>query len=121
MGSPPGSDGSRASIWDRGEAQDTGSLVPAMMDLSLNPTTCQGRTQARKVALVMVEQGLGLGWAKKSGGSGLIAGSVLWYQSESGAQQQLGPSRAGLTSATAPASGSRSRAQSLDSTDCSLS
>lgn len=54
-----------------------------MMDLSLNPPACQGRAQDRKVALVMVEQSpnLGLGWAKNSGGSGLIWGGVLWYQS----------------------------------------
>lgn len=48
--------------------------------------------------MVTVEQGLGLGWAKKSGGSGLRGGGVLWYQSESGAQRQLGPLRAALAS-----------------------
>lgn len=71
-----------------------------------------GTAQVREIALVMVEQGpnVGLGWAKSHGSSGVLCGDVLWYpMCERGAQQQLGPLRAGLTSATSPASGSRSR------------
>lgn len=71
-----------------------------------------GTAQVREIALVMVEQGpnLGLGWAKSHGSSGVLCGEVLWCpMCERRAQQQLGPLRAGLTSATPPASGSRSR------------
>lgn len=122
MGSPPGSDGSRASTWDRGGAQGTGSLVPAMMDLSLNPHYLprQGSGQ---------EGCLGNGGAKLGTGVGKEQWQLWSHMGrcavvpicESGAWQQLGPLRVGLTLATAPASGSRSRAQSFDATDCSIS